>query len=207
MFDATKKDSLKSRLPSLEDQGNAQLRKKYSLLIDATRNTAPPVSGFKNSTAVNSGSKKNFISQEFTSTQLVVILKFLADRLGLNLITSPHMDESKSVVLSEMTAEEAIPLVLKGTDYCYRISGNLLLVGPSDIIETLSPDITADLSAEEIVRIFVLRKVRVEKIRAELEDTFPKAKVEARKGLNAFIITAEKSTMDKIEQFLKKKDR
>lgn len=205
MFGATKKNSPSTLAPPLQDRNAVSLRKKLLFLSDVLAASMPPGFGSPKKRAPEGG-KTPLINKEFVNAELVQILKYLSDTLGLNLITSRHVKGSKSIVLSDITAGEAIPLVLGGTEFTYKVAGKFLFVGPPDIVEGLSADESTGFNGEEVIRVFVFKSVRIEKIIVRIQNEFPQATIESRKMLNALIITAGSELMEKIERFLKTLD-
>lgn len=203
MLEASKQTSHGAARPPIEDTLDRSLKDNLSIVINAT-SSGKGNSG--SSTGSRKGSAKDLIEKDFRNTEIVKILRFLAEKLGLNLITSTNIREKKSIALSEMTAEEAIPLVLRDTPYSYRISENTLFVGPRGIIDSLAPDAISSGLVEEVIRVFVLKSIRIEKLIPELEQEFPGIKIEPKPALNAIVVTSEASRIKKIEEFIRGKD-
>lgn len=172
-------------------------QKKEVIKPDKSRNT-------KQKSGKETG---NLINREFTKTDIVVILKYLANLLNLDLVSSPQVKGAKSIELTDMTAEEAIPLILKGTNYKYKIAQNILFVGPPEILDTLTPEEMMGETNEIVTKIFVLKKIRIEDIVPELSKDFPDVKFVTYTNLNAIEVTARNSLMKRIEAIVEVSDR
>jgi hypothetical protein len=201
-FSATKGSSLKQKDSPLvvkTEQQHAietgrELKKNLSVLMDAS---GQPSKKRRGPEAAQAG--KEMLNTEFKDAELVVILKFIAEKMALNLITSPHVKGSKSVVISDMTPEEALPLILKGTGYWYRIEKQILFVGPPALLGSFSPEATVD-GKENVTRVIVLKKLRIEPLVPALIKKYPGATFEPHSSLNSIVITAPEPLMDKIEK-------
>jgi hypothetical protein len=212
LFDAAGSPSLKAPSPPLQvksepDKAPAppsqSIRKNLSLIMKASPAGKRPLE--QSPRAQKGSSRGEMLHREFVKTDLVVILKFLASHMGLDLVASSYVKGIKSIEISDMTAEEALPLVLRGTGYAHRISEKILLVGPADIIDTLTPRMSTE-PKEGQTQLFVLKKIRIEMILLRLMKEFPDAHIEAHRNLNALTITASTAILKKIELFLLKAD-
>jgi hypothetical protein len=204
-FDAAGGGSLKAPSPPLgvivkkePEKPPQSMRKSLSLIM----RTGATRSGNQKS----AGSEPQILHREFIRTDLVVILKFLATSMGLDLIASSYVKGARSIDISDMTAQEALPLVLRGTGYAYRISQKILLVGPPDILDAMPSEIPVSPGDEE-TEVVVLKKIRIEKVLIKLIKEFPDARFEAHRNLNALTITARPAILEKIESVLRDADR
>ncbi len=148
--------------------------------------------------------KEELLNLDFDREDMVKMLKFLAARKGLSLAAAPQVKGTKSIVLSEVTAEEAVGLILKGTPFTYRIERNVLLVGPPSLIKSLSLESLHRADIEEVTRVVMVSTMRAEGLVPLLSELFPTARVAPFDRLNALIITAGPSVADDVEAYIRK---
>ncbi len=210
-FDATKSPSLKSPESPLvikTEQEHAlmagrELKKNLSLIMDVSH-TGSSSKSRKGGGSPQAG--KEILNTEFKDTELVKILKFIAEKMELNLVTSPHVKGSKSIVIADMTPEEALPLILKGTGFWYRVDRQILFVGPPAILGAFSPEATVR-GKEEVTRTVVLKKTRIEPLVPALIRKFPEATFIPHSSLNAIVIVAPAALIEKIESAIDEQER
>jgi hypothetical protein len=148
--------------------------------------------------------KEELLNLDFDREDIVKMLKFLAARKGLSLAAAPQVKGTKSIVLSEVTAEEAVGLILKGTSFTYKIERNVLLVGPPSLIKSLSLETLHRADTEEVTRVVMVSTMRAEGLVPLLSELFPTARVSPFARLNALIITAGPSVADDVEAYIRK---
>lgn len=210
-FDSVKKPSVKSPESPLvirTEQEHAlitgqELKKNLSLIMTAS--TAGSSSKSRRGGDLSQDGKE-ILNREFKDTELVKMLKFIAEKMGLNLVTSPQVKGSKSIVLADMTPEEALPLILKGTVFWYRIDRQILFVGPPAILGAFSPEAVIS-KKEEVTRTVVLKNSRIEPLVPALIRRFPEATFTPHRSLNAIVITAPASLIEKIEDMISEHEK
>ena len=148
--------------------------------------------------------KSEVINESFNDKPYSVILKYLGDKSGKNIIIAPSVKGKKSIEFSDMSPEESISALLNGTEYEFKIMKNTIFVAPANLIETLAQksdifDETTDVKKKEV---FVLKYVRGEKAIKALEKNFPQAEYTFHSKLNAFEVIADQETLDDIEEML-----
>ncbi|MGV8124489.1 MAG: STN domain-containing protein [Candidatus Xenobiia bacterium LiM19] len=180
-----------------------ELKKNLSLIMTASKAGSSSKSRMAGE---SSQGGKEILNTEFKDTELVKMLKFIAEKMGLNLVTSPQVKGSKSIVVADMTPEEALPLILKGTGFWYRIDRQILFVGPPAILGAFSPEATVS-EKEEVTRIVVLKNSRIEPLVPALIRKFPEATFTPHSSLNAIVITAPASLFEKIEEVISEHEK
>jgi|GEM_PF-1465660 len=180
-----------------------ELKKNLSLIMTASK--AGSSSKSRRAGESPQGGKE-ILNTEFKDTELVKMLKFIAEKMGLNLVTSPQVKGSKSIVVADMTPEEALPLILKGTGFWYRIDRQILFVGPPAILGAFSPEAVLS-EKEEVTRIVVLKNSRIEPLVPALIRKFPEATFTPRSSLNAIVIIAPASLIEKIEDMISEHEK
>ena len=148
--------------------------------------------------------KSEVINESFNDKPYSVILKYLGDKSGKNIIIAPSVKGKKSIEFSDMSPEESISALLNGTEYEFKIMKNTIFVAPANLMETLAQksdifDETTDVKKKEV---FVLKYVRGEKAIKALEKNFPQAEYTFHSKLNAFEVIADQETLDDIEEML-----
>lgn len=210
-FDSVRKPSVKSPESPLEirtEQEHAlitgqEFKKNLSIIMTASKAGSPSKPGRAGESPRGA---KNILNNEFIDTELVKVLKFIAEKMDLNLVTSPHVNGRKSIVLTDMTPEEALPLVLKGTGFWYRIDRQILFVGPPNILGAFSPEAVIS-GKEDVTRIVVLKNSRIEPLVPALIRKFPLATFTPHSSLNAIVITSPASIIEKIEDMISEHEK
>jgi hypothetical protein len=140
---------------------------------------------------------------EFNREDLLKMLKFMAGKMGLSLAASPQVKGTKSIVLNEVTAEEAVRLILKSTPFTYRVERNVLLVGPPEMLKSFSLEELNTQDTEEETRVIMVKKMRAEGLISLLQEHFPTARITPYTTLNALIVTAGPRIIDRMEAYIR----
>ena len=148
--------------------------------------------------------KSEVINKSFNDKPYSVIIKYLSEKAGKNVIIAPSVKGKKSIEFEDMSPEEAISALLNGTKYEFKIMKNTIFVAPNDLMETLTKkqdifDTSTDVKKKEV---FVLKYVRGEKAIKALEKNFPQAEYTFHSKLNAFEVVADQETLDDIDEML-----
>lgn len=151
--------------------------------------------------------KSESLNVKFNNRNISEIIKYLADKSGKNVMISPLVKGKKSIEFTDMSPEEALGLLLAGTEYEYRIMRNAIIAGPSYLIDEMSRD-PDPFSRDEnrCKKIYVMKKIRGEKAIKTLKRAYPEADYTFYPKLNAFEITADSETVDEIIDYLKGAD-
>lgn len=145
--------------------------------------------------------KSSNIKISFSNRPIPEILKILASKTNKNIIIAPSVTGDKSVEFKDITPEEAMINLLKGTPYQMKIVRNTIIVGSSDSINSLSR--SALISNEATKKIVcVLKNIRGEKIIQELKQNFPNVKYIFHPNLNAFELEGYLDELEEVERFL-----
>ncbi len=103
----------------------------------APKVTEPSDSGpTKVSAEFNPGAQRR-VSLDFVDTQVVIVLKALAEQSGANIVTAPSVQGSVSVTLKNVTVQEALDLITKLAGVRYAFVNGTYLIGPPDFMRTM----------------------------------------------------------------------
>lgn len=103
------------------------------------------------------GSAQRRVSLDFVDTQVVIILKALAEQSGANIVTAPTVQGSISVTLRNVTVQSALDLVTKlaGVRYAY-VDGTYIVGSPEFMRSMLIQDTGAASRNGTVMRVVPL---------------------------------------------------
>ncbi len=146
--------------------------------------------------------KRESIRISFVNKDLAEILKILASKTGKNIIVSPLIKGRKSIEFKDMTPEEAMNSLLSQTDYEIRIRKDTILAGPPEALDNiLAEGRSLTGTGAALKKIFVLRKIRGERVIKMFESFFPGVSYTFYPKLNTFEINGNEGHMDNIDKF------
>lgn len=130
------------------------------------------------------------VSNVFFQSDLRQALEDVAAQAGVNIIADPSVQGVVSVTLENVTVEQALDLLLTGTDYQVDVTRDYYLV--------YSPDIASGTFAEVAdTRIYDLKNVSPEAARSLLPDALQRY-VRFEPGTTRLAITAPEAIMTRI---------
>lgn len=74
------------------------------------------------------------VNLDFASTDVVIIIKALAEQTGANIVTAPDVTGQLNISLKNVTVEQALDLTTKLSGYRYAKIGNTYVVGTSSFL-------------------------------------------------------------------------
>ena len=150
--------------------------------------------------------KSESINLIFNNKDIAEILKILTEKTDKNLIVSPSVKGKRSIEFKDMSPEEAMAKLLDTTDFEIRIQKDTILVGSKSVIDSILSQGSAVFPEKNEKRVFVLKKIRGEKVMKTLDISYPEAKYTFYPKLNAFEIISDNDTLDEISEFFTEVD-
>ena len=130
------------------------------------------------------------VSNVFFQSDLRQALEDVAAQAGVNIIADPTVQGVVSVTLEDLTVENALKLLLAGTEYRLEVTPDYYLV--------YSPDVMSEaFAAIAETRIYALRNISPEAARSLLPDSLQRY-VRYEPGTTRLAITAPKEIVDRI---------
>lgn len=97
----------------------------------------PPLVPLRNTTNWNPKADKSDqtkVNLDFANTDVVIIIKALAEQTGSNIVTAPDVSGQLNISLKNVTVEQALDLTTKLSGYRYAKIGNTYVVGTSSFL-------------------------------------------------------------------------
>ncbi len=97
----------------------------------------PPLEPMKitrNWTPASDKTNTTKVNLDFASTDVVIIIKALAEQTGANIVTAPDVSGQLNISLKNVTVEQALDLTTKLSGYRYAKIGNTYVVGTSSFL-------------------------------------------------------------------------
>jgi type II secretory pathway component GspD/PulD (secretin) len=139
----------------------------------------------------------DLVTLQATDTPVGDVLKILADRGGLNIVTSPEVSTRMiSIRLSETPFEEALNLVVRAAGLAYERVGGTILVADVDRLLTRTGLVT---------RVFDLQFADPERVREALEVVTESIAVEPQQ--HRIVVHATHSELEQIAEVIRELDR
>ncbi|MDI3281487.1 MAG: secretin N-terminal domain-containing protein, partial [Bacillota bacterium] len=134
-------------------------------------------------------------------TDLAAVLRELAERTGVNMVTYNYVrSQVNDVRLRDVTLEEALDFLLKGTNFTYRKEGETYLIGDGATLRADSLDLIE-------TRLIPLRYLAAETLPTLLPQSFPANSVRILKEQNAISVTGTPAFIARVERYLEKIDQ
>jgi type II secretory pathway component GspD/PulD (secretin) len=135
----------------------------------------------------------DLVTLQATDTPVGDVLKILADRGGLNIVTSPEVSTRMiSIRLSETPFEEALNLVVRAAGLAYERVGGTILVADVDRLLTRTGLVT---------RVFDLQFADPERVREALEVVTESIAVEPQQ--HRIVVHATHSELEQIAEVIR----
>lgn len=126
---------------------------------------------------------------------LASVLTQVAQKAGINLVVYPNINASiNNIFLRDVTLEQVLNLLLKGTTFVYKREGDTLLIGDS---ANLRPD--NDLLE---TRLFYLNYIQAENVLNALPPNFPRQFFIVMKEQNALAVSGSPEFLGQVERYL-----
>ena len=139
----------------------------------------------------------DLVTLQATDTPVGEVLKILADRGGLNIVTSPEVSERMiSIRLSETPFEEALNLVVRAAGLAYERVGGTILVADVERLITRTGLVT---------RVYDLQHADPERVREALEVVTESVSVEPDQ--HRVIVRATHSELEQVSAVIRELDR
>lgn len=130
---------------------------------------------------------------------LASVLTQIAQKAGINLVVYPNINASiNNIFLRDVTLEQALSLLMKGTTFVYKYEGDTLLIGDS---ANLRPD--NDLLE---TRLFYMKYIQAENVLNALPPTFPRQYFIVLKDQNALLVSGSPEFIRLVDNYLKDLD-
>ncbi|MBA4377207.1 MAG: hypothetical protein C0395_00845 [Gemmatimonas sp.] len=140
---------------------------------------------------------QDLVTLQAADTPVGDVLKILADRGGLNIVTSPEVSERMiSIRLSETPFEEALNLVVRAAGLAYERVGGTILVADVERLVTRTGLVT---------RVFELQHADPERVREALEVVTESVSVEPDQ--HRIVVRATHSELEQVSAVIRELDR
>lgn len=118
---------------------SAQVKSAEPTTIKDEPKSSEPTPWTSNSATVNAGpaSAQRRVSLDFVDTQVVIILKALAEQSGANIVTAPAVQGTISVTLRNVTVQSALDLITKLAGVRYAYVDGTYIVGSPDFMRSM----------------------------------------------------------------------
>jgi len=140
---------------------------------------------------------QDLVTLQAADTPVGEVLKILADRGGLNIVTSPEVSERMiSIRLSATPFEEALNLVVRAAGLAYERVGGTILVADVERLVTRTGLVT---------RVYDLQHADPERVREALEVVTESVSVEP--GQHRVVVRATHSELEQVSAVIRELDR
>lgn len=156
--------------------------------------------------AASSGKK---VSLDFVNADIIYVLKILAKEMKLNLVTDSTVKGSVTMSLKDVAPNAAMQLILRIAGYDYKVFGNTLVVGASDTINKIPSDIMGRVlpnAQDQSVLPIPLENAKAASVAETIKGVYPEAKITVQADQNFVVVTAPKSQLRDIKEFVQKLD-
>lgn len=82
----------------------------------------------------DSGERADLLTINFNDVPLADALQFVADELGLNLVLSGDINGAVTIHIEQLSAEQALDMLLFGRELAFRLRGGVLAVGSAALL-------------------------------------------------------------------------
>ncbi len=158
------------------------------------RTNAGQVSG---SSEVSDGENgKKLISLNTLNTPIIDIIKNITAQAGINYFIYSDIKGNITANTSNMNFDDALSYILQGTEYTYKIDGNVYMIGEREK-EGLRANKVIQLKYRSVdsVLVFIPQNIR------------KGVDIKEFKELNSFLVTGSSPQINEIEAFVKNIDR
>ena len=213
IIDASEKAPVRKFTPYIKTHiADMKLGLKNNLALIISKTGKPqPIKLSKKSELLDKGflpfEKREIINLNFDNKEIAEILKVLTEKTDKNLIVAPQVKGKKSIEFKDMSPEEAMSKLLEPTGFEIRIRKDTILVGPQVVLNSIISQQTDEIIKDKSEKqIFLLKKIRGEKVLRTLDKAFSSAKYTFYPKLNAFEITSDRDTLDEIKEYFSEID-
>ncbi|MCL4514431.1 MAG: secretin and TonB N-terminal domain-containing protein [Firmicutes bacterium] len=133
---------------------------------------------------------------EAYGVDLSTILRELSDRMQVNLVTYNYVRaQVNNVKISEVTLDEAIDYLLKGTTFSFKKVGNTYLIGDGT---TPRPD-SFDFADSKLIR---LKYISTDTLPSMLMSSIPSQNIRFMREQNSVLVTGSPEFIKQMEEYL-----
>lgn len=149
------------------------------------------------STEVSDGSDgSKLVSINTLNTPIIDVIKNLTGQAGINYFIYSELKGNITANTSNMSFNDALDYILRGTDYTYRIENNVYMIGERDK-EGLRANKVIQLKYRSVDSILTFIPLNIRK----------GVDIKEFKELNSFLVTGSSPQINEIESFVKNIDR
>lgn len=135
----------------------AEVKTATPITVDGPKVSEPTMWTANNGATAAPASAQRRVSLDFVDTQVVIILKALAEQSGANIVTAPAVQGTISVTLRNVTVQSALDLITKlaGVRYAY-VDGTYIVGSPEFMRSMLIQDTGAASRNGTVMRVVPL---------------------------------------------------
>lgn len=165
-----------------------------TIIKKVNRNNAGQAAG--SSEVFDGENGKKLITLNTQNTPIIDIIKNIASQAGINYFIYSEIRGNITANTSNMSFDDALTYILQGTDYTYKIDGNVYLIGERE---------KEGLRANKVIQ---LKYRSVDSVLAFIPQNIRKGvDIKEFKELNSFLVTGSSPQINEIESFVKNIDR
>lgn len=135
----------------------AEVKTATPITVDGPKISEPTLWTANNNATAAPASAQRRVSLDFVDTQVVIILKALAEQSGANIVTAPAVQGTISVTLRNVTVQSALDLITKlaGVRYAY-LDGTYIVGSPEFMRSMMIQDTGATSRNGTVMRVVPL---------------------------------------------------
>ncbi len=174
----------------------------------AAEETAPAESVATEEVAAEVPADEGNVTLDFKEADIKNVLKILAIKSGLNIITTPDVQGFVTVQLNEVPWREALTVILSTYGYAHEQKGNIIIVSTVEDLKKRRDDALSLAEQEELItKTFTVNFAKAESIVETLKKlASPRGSIDFDQRTNILIVTDIEDRVVQIEDAIVKLD-
>jgi type IV pilus assembly protein PilQ len=171
---------------------NGFLLKRRGNIYEVTRAAGKP-GGRKGLTVIVE--EGQFVTLDVSDADVGDVLDEISYQSGISIVQYGTIRGTVNARLERVTLDEAFSLLLQGTQYTYRKSNDIYLIGDKSLNQPASQALTTS-------KLLKLRHIKAEDVPKILPTSIPAANVKVIKEQNAILVVGTDDLIQRAEEFL-----